>query len=199
MPHPLLFSANQITWSILLIKIHILIGKQCRSRSVGFFRSQLIWIYTVCKGRSYPGSAGQGLTELTYECWSSISGEKIWATISESIPSDMCTQQIKISMHNYSLIRIFTACILDGEGCSFFMQATQTLIRRWRCSPIRIIVGPSYPKVCFHALWLVLQCTNQSCVAYLPRVCGQTGLFCLCWGFTAQSTQWGHVERSQFT
>ena len=20
-------------------------------------------------------------------------------------------------------------------------------------------------------------------------------LFCLCWGFTAQSTQWGHVER----
>ena len=26
------------------------------------FRSQLIWIYTVCKGRVYPGSAGQGLT-----------------------------------------------------------------------------------------------------------------------------------------
>ena len=24
-------------------------------------RSQLIWIYTVCKGREYPGSAGQGL------------------------------------------------------------------------------------------------------------------------------------------
>ena len=24
-------------------------------------------------------------------------------------------------------------------------------------------------------------------------------LFCLCWGFTAQSTQWGHVERGQFT
>ena len=24
-------------------------------------------------------------------------------------------------------------------------------------------------------------------------------LFCLCWGFRAQSTQWGHVERGQFT
>ena len=24
-------------------------------------------------------------------------------------------------------------------------------------------------------------------------------LVCLCWGFTAQSTQWGHVERGQFT
>ena len=22
---------------------------------------------------------------------------------------------------------------------------------------------------------------------------------CLCWGFTAQSTQWGHVERGLFT
>ena len=53
-------SANQITWSRLLIQIHILNGKQCRSRSVGFFRCQLIWIYTVCKGRAYPGSAGQG-------------------------------------------------------------------------------------------------------------------------------------------
>ena len=40
---------------------HILNDKQCRSRSVGFFRSQLIWISTVCKGRVYPGSAGQGL------------------------------------------------------------------------------------------------------------------------------------------
>ena len=47
------FSASQITWS----QIHILIDKQCRS----FFRSQLIWIYTVCKGRAYPGSTGPGL------------------------------------------------------------------------------------------------------------------------------------------
>ena len=55
------FTANQITWSKLLLWIHILNVKQCRSRSVGFFRSQLIWIYTVCKGRVYPGSAGHGL------------------------------------------------------------------------------------------------------------------------------------------
>ena len=27
----------------------------------------------------------------------------------------------------------------------------------------------------------------------------QTMWFCLCWGFTAQSTQWGHVERGQLT
>ena len=57
------FSSNQITWSRLLIQIHIISDKQCRSRSVGFFRSQLIWIYTVCKGRVYLGSAGQGLNQ----------------------------------------------------------------------------------------------------------------------------------------
>ena len=52
---------------LLLIHIHILNDKQCRSRSVGFFRSQLIWIYTVCKGRAYPGSARPGLiTTLQY-------------------------------------------------------------------------------------------------------------------------------------
>ena len=28
------------------------------------FRSQLIWIYTVYKGRIYPGSAGQGLNRM---------------------------------------------------------------------------------------------------------------------------------------
>ena len=53
-------SANQIAWSRLLVQICILDGKQCRSRSVGFFRSQLIWIYTACQIRAYLGSAGQG-------------------------------------------------------------------------------------------------------------------------------------------
>ena len=46
---------------MLLIQIHILNGKQCRSRSVGFFRSHPIWICTVCKGGAYQGSAGPGL------------------------------------------------------------------------------------------------------------------------------------------
>ena len=58
------FTANQITSSGFLLKICIPNGKQCRSRSIGFFRSQLIWIYTVWKGRVYPGSAGQGLSKV---------------------------------------------------------------------------------------------------------------------------------------
>ena len=40
---------SQTEWQIVQIQISWLL------------RSQLIWIYTVCKGRVYPGSAGQGL------------------------------------------------------------------------------------------------------------------------------------------
>ena len=61
MPLPLLIFCQSDYLIRITAIIHILNGKQCRSRSVGFFRSQLIWIYTVCKDRVYPGSAGQGL------------------------------------------------------------------------------------------------------------------------------------------
>ena len=54
------YLASQITWSRLLIQIHILDSKQCRSRSVGFCRSQLICIFTVCKCRAYLVQQNQG-------------------------------------------------------------------------------------------------------------------------------------------
>ena len=44
-------SANQITSYNVFVQIHKLNDKQCRSWSDGFFRSHLIWIYTVCKSR----------------------------------------------------------------------------------------------------------------------------------------------------
>ena len=70
MPSPLLiFSQSDYLIRIVAIHSHTnlcLNGKQCRSRSVGFLRSQLIWIYTVCKGRVYLGSAGQGFIYLFF-------------------------------------------------------------------------------------------------------------------------------------
>ena len=33
---------------------------------------QLIWIYTVCKGRAYPGSVGPGLSDCTPKLWEMI-------------------------------------------------------------------------------------------------------------------------------
>ena len=41
--------------------------------SVGFFRSQLIWIYTVCEGKAYLGSAGQRLIYQALQCIKSTS------------------------------------------------------------------------------------------------------------------------------
>ena len=69
-----LFLANRITWPRLLIQIQIYNGKQCRSKSVGFWRSQLILLYTVCKGRAYPGTAGLGLT-LIQTLFKAVYGE----------------------------------------------------------------------------------------------------------------------------
>ena len=63
--------ANQIAWFKFFIQIHILSDEQCRFRSIGFFRNQLIRIYTVCKGRAYPGSAVLGLMwEMKMSDWS---------------------------------------------------------------------------------------------------------------------------------
>ena len=36
---------------------------------------------------------------------------------------------------------------------------------------------------------------NQAFSSYFTKIY----VVCLCWGFTAQSTQWGHVESGQFT
>ena len=66
MPHPLLIFSQSDCLIQVFVQICILNGKQCRCRSVGFFRSQLIWIYTVCKCRVYLGSAGQGLRVILF-------------------------------------------------------------------------------------------------------------------------------------
>ena len=51
-----------------MIQTHILNDQQCRSKSVGFFGSQLNWIYTVCKGMVNLGSAGAGLRQISLGC-----------------------------------------------------------------------------------------------------------------------------------
>ena len=64
MLNKLRYQARQSDYLIsIVLWIHILNDKQCRSRSVGFFRSQLIWIYTDCKG-SVLSSAGHWLMRI---------------------------------------------------------------------------------------------------------------------------------------
>ena len=75
-------------------KIQILNGKQCRPRSVGFWRSQLIWIYTVCKDRAYPGSVGE---RLNFARWVANSAD----------PDQMSCYAASILQH---LIWVCTVC-----------------------------------------------------------------------------------------
>ena len=69
MPRPLTFY-SQSDYLIRIVDINSHTKWQTvQIRSVGFFRSQLIWIYTVCKSRVYLGSAGQGLSSsLIWVC-----------------------------------------------------------------------------------------------------------------------------------
>ena len=69
MPFPFLIFSQSDYLIQVVDTVHIFDDKLCRSRSVGFVRSQLIWIYTVCKGRAYPGSAGQGLIDTFKSCF----------------------------------------------------------------------------------------------------------------------------------
>ena len=49
----------------------------------------------------------------------------------------------------------------------------------------------SNEKICMKCQILFSEKTKKNVINLLSA--------CLCWGFTAQSTQWGHVERGQFT
>ena len=91
------FSANQSNWSRLLIWILILNGKQCRSRSVGFFRSQLVWIYTVCKGSIYPGSAGQGLN-----IWATLCLFVCVEVLRPSQPNGVMSSAVSLPNHTFT-------------------------------------------------------------------------------------------------
>ena len=50
-------------WTTVQIQISWLLVNRANPDELAFFRNQLIWIYTVCKGRAYPGSAGLGLND----------------------------------------------------------------------------------------------------------------------------------------
>ena len=59
MPRPLsVFSQSDYLNQVVDINSHT------EWQTVQIKRSQLIWIYSVCKGRIYPGSAGQGLIKM---------------------------------------------------------------------------------------------------------------------------------------
>ena len=68
MPRPFqIFSQSDYLIQIVDINSHT--EWQTVQIQISWLLSQLIWIYTVCKGRVYPGSAGQGLLCLVDPGW----------------------------------------------------------------------------------------------------------------------------------
>ena len=133
MPCPFLIF-SQSDYLIQVIQIHILNHKQCRSRSGGFYRSQLIWIYTVCKDRVFPGLAGLGLKRTQ---WGIKSNKEKNNHVLHATPlSPNAPQCQKMSLpicvpnedtnqpaHLHNLIRVFIVhmkkvCILWYPNCT---------------------------------------------------------------------------------
>ena len=98
LPHPFLTVNQSDNLMLFVIVIHELNEKQCRLWSDGFFRSHLIWIYTVFKGNAYPGNAypGQGLIKaITSGLWvidSFCRQQRLWSNRANGC----------VALHNFS-------------------------------------------------------------------------------------------------
>ena len=87
MPHPFqIFSQSDYLIQIADINSHTE-WQKVQIQISWLLRSQLIWIYTVFKGREYPGSAGQGLSlqESKQRVTKFISPDKHTAVLSTSL------------------------------------------------------------------------------------------------------------------
>ena len=69
----LLVIMNMFTLILVLLNPDILcLCKQCWSRSVGFWRSQLIWIYTVCH------SVCEFISTIWIKIWLAVNLKRVW-------------------------------------------------------------------------------------------------------------------------
>ena len=97
------------------------------------------------------------------------------------VPLDVCSVKTDQTAQMHSLIGVFTEHSVDKlpRPLQALTPTLKTLIWLCNCACKSESSVGKIQKVHFYKLFLTL--------------------FCLCWGFMAQSTQWGHVERGQFT
>ena len=61
--------------------------------------------------------------------------------MSESVPSDMCTAKIQISLHVFSLIRILPGHMLDSKECRVSLLGQRTDQTLWMGRLIGVFVA----------------------------------------------------------
>ena len=143
--------------------IHILNDKQCTSWC------KLVWIYIVCKGRAYPGSAGSGV--------------------------------ILLVLHAQELYILEACLVLDPANEAVLKISYYLGHTKWKsaskhelnASDSSSACPRSDPGICspsIHSVVLIKPCPAE--LIKMPRPFLMFSL--LCWGFTAQSTQWGSCQ-----
>ena len=87
------------------------VNKQCRSSSVGFFRSQLIWIYTNC--RVHSDSAGQRLRQTDLTEW--MCGQIRWFT-RHTTQGTLCQTAAQLTFTNSAYDKLMVFFLLFPEN-----------------------------------------------------------------------------------
>ena len=160
MPRPLLIFSQSDYLIQILIPVHILNYTQCRSRSVGFFRNQLIWIHTVCKSRVYPVSAGQGLiTKLIGETLLKSTHRCFYGQLEKYILLNMSIGRTNILQgswtaeslrkHAYSnILKIFTTknWKFSDKNSNTFHISAQNIDCGYSLEPLRRGGSNEYPQ-----------------------------------------------------
>ena len=131
-------TVSQSEYLIKIVAINLHTERQTvQIRSVGFWRSQLIWICTVCKGRTYSCSEGWGLmihgSQIFYLIFTFPYVWNITAATAENVPSNVRPANIQISLR---ICAAWSESSLPHLGWprmqSFVSRTTKALIRlRW--------------------------------------------------------------------
>ena len=109
------------------------------------------------------------------------------------------TVSLHFSSKRRGTIKLVFCGVHHGEMLEFKLHEIRILsVSRYITFVLLSLVQSSSLLVC--GGWFQMWCLFYYCLFHISPAFGASGRwFCLCWGFTAQSTQCGHVERGQFT
>ena len=113
----------------------------------------------------------------------------------------ICTDQVRFpweagNFFSYALFLCYGFHVVRYINFFIFVRAVNNLsVMSWlsACDRWQNPINNIFSSYKMHCMVLSRGCFQRVSTTYVFM------FICLCWGFTAQSTQWGHVEHGQFT
>ena len=137
-------------------------------------RSQLIWIYTVCKGSVYPGSAGQGLTAL----------KQLPPTMASFATCQGCLLKRACIVLNKHIITTVITTVIWSLTC--LMDVPRTL-GHTQCKHVRTLGHTQ----CKHVMWSVWSGNiHWTCYTVRLHCCGNNVFFFYAFQWHVEIFQW---------